>query len=76
MEKALELLFGIRKNVHSSRIKEELSFSTCIPISRPGMLEWFKKYNVSILTDKQSTNVPIRMGNLIKYVDLRSIKQF
>ena len=76
MKKALELLFGIRKNVHNSRIKKELSFSTLIPISRPGMGEWFKKYNVSILTDKQSTSVPIRMGNIIKYVDLRSIKQF
>lgn len=75
MKKALEVLFGIREpNKLSKPI--ELSFSTLIPISRPGMLEWFKKYNVSILTDKQSTNVPIRMGNLIKYVDLRSIKQF
>ena len=65
MKKALEVLFGIREpNKLSKPI--ELSFSTLIPISRPGMLEWFKKYNVSILTDKQSTNVPIRMGNLIK----------
>ena len=75
MKKALEILFGIREpNKLSKPI--ELSFSTLIPISRPGMGEWFKKYNVSILTDKQSTSVPIRMGNIIKYVDLRSIKQF
>jgi hypothetical protein len=75
MKKALEVLFGIREpNKLSKPI--ELSFSTLTPISRPGMLEWFKKYNVGILTDKQSTNVQIRMGNIIKYVDLRSIKSF
>jgi hypothetical protein len=75
MKKALEVLFGIREpNKLSKPI--ELSFSTLTPISRPGMLEWFKKYNVGILTDKQSINVPIRMGNIVKYVDLRSIKSF
>ena len=75
MKKALELLFGIREpNKLSKPI--ELSFSTLTPISRPGMLEWFKKYNVGILTDKQSTNVQIRMGNNIKYVDLHSIRSF
>jgi hypothetical protein len=75
MKKVLEVLFGIREpNKLSKPI--ELSFSTFTPISRPGMLEWFKNYNVGILTDKQSTNVQIRMGNIIKYVDLRSIKSF
>lgn len=75
MKKALEVLFGIREP-NKPFVPNDLAFSTCIPRSRPSMLEWFKKYNVSILTDKQSTNVPIRMGNIIKYVDLRSIKQF
>ena len=75
MKKALELLFGIREPKKLSK-PIELSFSTLIPISRPSMLEWFKRYNVGILTDKQSTNVQIRMGNIIKYVDLRSIKSF
>jgi hypothetical protein len=75
MKKALEVLFGIREPKKLSK-PIELSFSTLIPISRPSMLEWFKRYNVGILTDKQSTNVQIRMGNIIKYVDLRSIKSF
>ena len=75
MKKALELVFGIKEpNKLSKPI--ELSFSTCIPISRPGMGEWFKRYNVGILSDKQSTNVKIRMGNIIKYVDLHSIRSF
>jgi len=75
MKKALELVFGIKEpNKLSKPI--ELSFSTCIPISRPGMGEWFKRYNVGILSDKQSTNVQIRMGNIIKYVDLHSIRSF
>ena len=75
MKKALEVLFGIREPKKLSK-PIELSFSTLIPISRPSMLEWFKRYNVGILTDKQSTNVQIRKGNIIKYVDLRSIKSF
>jgi hypothetical protein len=75
MKKALEVLFGIREPKKLSK-PIELSFSTLIPISRPSMLEWFKRYNVGILTDKQSTNVQIRMGNIIKYVDLRNIKSF
>ena len=75
MKKALELVFGIREpNKLSKPI--ELSFSTLIPISRPGMGEWFKRYNVGILSDRQSTNVQIRMGNIIKYVDLHSIRSF
>jgi len=75
MKKALELLFGIREPKKLSK-PIELSFSTLIPISRPGMGEWFKRYNVGILSDKQSTNVQIRMGNIIKYVDLHSIRSF
>jgi hypothetical protein len=75
MKKALELLFGIREPKKLSK-PIELSFSTLIPISRPGMGEWFKRYNVGILSDRQSTNVQIRMGNNIKYVDLHSIRSF
>ncbi len=75
MKKALEVLFGIREPKKLSK-PIELSFSTLIPISRPGMGEWFKRYNVGILSDRQSTNVQIRMGNTIKYVDLHSIRSF
>lgn len=75
MKKALELLFGI-KEPNKLFIPTELSFSTHTPITRLGMTDWFKDYNVGILSDKQSTNVQIRMGNVVKYVDLRSIKSF
>jgi len=75
MKKALEVLFGIKQPKKRFRPVER-SFSTLIPISRPGMGEWFKRYNVGILTDRQSTNVQIRMGNIIKYVDLHSIRSF
>lgn len=73
MKKALEVLFGI-KPANSPFIPNDLAFSTCMPRTMPNMLEWFEKHKVGILTDKQSTNVPVRMGNIIKYVDLRSIK--
>jgi hypothetical protein len=40
------------------------------------MTDWFKNHNVGILSDRQSTNVQVRMGNIVKYVDLHSIKSF
>jgi len=75
MKKALEVLFGIREPNKLS-IPSELSFSTYIPASRPNMTDWFKNHNVGILSDRQSTNVQVRMGNIVKYVDLHSIKSF
>lgn len=70
---SLEVLFGIKKpNKHF--IPNDLAFSTYMPRIMPTESEWFKKHNVSVLTDKQSTNVPIRVGNNIKWVDLHTIK--
>lgn len=72
MKKALEVLFGIKEPTNNILVNKK--YTSYRVSNQPIMIDWFKELNISALTDKQSTNVPVRMGNNIKYVDLHSIK--
>jgi hypothetical protein len=72
MKKALELLFGIKPA--NEPLLANMNYKSYDVIDQPDLQSWCSALHVGALADKQSKNVPIIMGNRIKYVDLHSIK--
>lgn len=69
MKKLLEILFNIKPSntdgliLHSRR--EPM-------IVTPEFQQWCTQFNVSVLADKRSSNIPVVMGDKIKYVTLHA----
>lgn len=67
MKKLLQILFNIKPSemdgliLHSRR--EPM-------IVTPEFQQWCTQFNVSVLADKRSANIPVVMGDKIKYVTL------
>jgi hypothetical protein len=69
MKKLLEILFNVKPAVtvgltYTSR-REPM-------IVTPEFQQWCTQLNVSVLADKRSTNIPVLMGDNIKYVTLHT----
>lgn len=71
MKKALQILFG---NKPANKPLANTAFRSFSNNNTPSFREWCGQFNVGVLTDKRSNNVPILMGTKIKYVDLHTIK--
>ena len=70
MKKLLEILFNVKPATtagltYTSR-REPM-------IVTPEFQQWCIQFNVSVLADKRSANIPVTMGDKIKYVNLQSI---
>ena len=72
MKKALEILFG-RKPANEPLVANT-NYKSYSVINQPDLQSWCTLLHVGVLGAKQSNNVPILMGNRIKWVDLHSIK--
>lgn len=69
MKKLLEILF----NVKPATTAGLTYISRREPmIVTPEFQQWCTQLNVSILADKRSTNIPVLMGDNIKYVTLHT----
>lgn len=69
MKKLLEILF----NVKPATTAGLTYISRREPmIVTPEFQQWCTQLNVSVLADKRSTNIPILMGDNIKYVTLHT----
>jgi hypothetical protein len=69
MKKLLEILFNVKPAVtvgltYTSR-REPM-------IVTPEFQQWCTQLNVSVLADKRSINIPVLMGDNIKYVTLHT----
>lgn len=67
MKKLLEILFNVKPAEPVG-----LTFTSRIQpmIVTPEFQQWCIQFNVSVLADKRSANIPITMGDKIKYVSL------
>ena len=67
MKKLLEILFNVKPAEPVS-----LTFTSRREpmIVTPEFQQWCIQFNVSVLADKRSANIPIIMGDKIKYVSL------
>ena len=72
MKKALEILFG--KKPANEPLVANTNYKSYSVINQPDLQSWCTLLHVGVLAAKQSNNVPILMGNRIKWVDLHSIK--
>jgi hypothetical protein len=69
MKKLLEILF----NIKPSNTDGLMFYSRREPmIVTPEFQEWCTQLNVSVLADKRSVNIPVVMGDKIKYVTLHT----
>lgn len=69
MKKLLEILF----NVKPATTAGLTYISRREPmIVTPEFQQWCTQLNVSVLADKRSTNIPVLMGDNIKYVTLHT----
>jgi hypothetical protein len=70
MKKLLEILFNVKpaEPVGLTYISRREPM-----IVTPEFQAWCIQFNVSVLADKRSANIPVTMGDKIKYVNLQSI---
>lgn len=70
MKKLLEILFNVKP---AEPVGLTFTSRREPMIVTPEFQQWCIQFNVSVLADKRSANIPVTMGDKIKYVNLQSI---